>query len=260
MRTTLPPRGRPGKALRELAEAGLRRVERCIATARDHPREAPEAIHRARVTLKRLRACLRLASAATAQKSPAIRRLRDLSATLSASRDLDVAHATLAALLPGRARSPKLLPPRPPPPPSRVAPALAAAREALAATAFPGLRRRDLRGASRRLARKALRAARRAEADPGPVPLHTLRKRAKTLLYAAEWIGPLAGRKLRRHLRDLRELAEKLGRHQDLQVLLALLPPRSRAAEPIRRRAFHAALSIRADALAHAWAILPDLA
>jgi CHAD domain-containing protein len=78
--------------------------------------------------------------------------------------------------------------------------------------------RRTLRRADRRLA-----DAGRAEPPDRDVPLHEARKAYKRARYAAETVGPLAGKPAKRLAKALTRLQDVLGAHQDAIVTGQLL-------------------------------------
>ncbi|MCU7821349.1 CHAD domain-containing protein [Kitasatospora sp. DSM 101779] len=201
--------------------------------------DEPDAVHRMRVTCRRLRSTLQAYRPLIgADTSALVIALRDLASDLGAARDTEVLAERLTAdarALPEDCR------------PDEVVAALAAwaaertagARpEALAALDGPGFpallaalrglvaephfTARADRPAPRELARVARRqqrrTARRIEAARGAAPgeatataLHEARKAAKRARYAGEPAGPAADRFTRR-MRDLQDL---LGTHQD---------------------------------------------
>jgi CHAD domain-containing protein len=93
------------------------------------------------------------------------------------------------------------------------------------------VRKPDLRAALKRGQRRVETAGERAEANPRPRNLHRWRRRVRRLrmqLVAAQALAPGLAREvaepsLKKQLRRLHDLAEALGRYQDLQVLRARL-------------------------------------
>lgn len=220
-----------------------------------------EAVHQARVSIRRLRSVLRLLGPAISCRDvDAVEEgLRTTFAKLGSCRDLDVFRqghgADLLAALPDEPRLGSMLPAVE----RRRARAWADARRWLASPAWRSAtvrlaaiavmqpwtatdeesRRELLQGDALGFGRRALRRARRKVLATGAVEalpdeaLHALRRRCKRLRYAAELFAPFfAAKPARRFLRRLAHVQDVMGRVNDSAVASAL------AAEFARGRHF----------------------
>ena len=276
----------PGRArvtdgsVRRFAEAAIAGMAASVvfwcARAEASGRTEPEAVHQARVAIRRLRSVLRLLRPAIScpDLDAVAAELRATSARLGACRDLDVfllgSGTDLMAALPEESRLGELLPAA-----QRrrarawaetqrwlVSPACrsAAVRLAAAAVVQPWIgveedgRRELLDGDALQFGKRALRRARRkvlAVGSVGELPdeaLHALRRRCKRLRYAAEVFAPFfAPKPARRFLRRLARVQEVMGQVNDSAVAARL------ASELLRTRRF-------ANGAVVGWTAATDLA
>lgn len=217
------------------------------------PLARASSIHRTRVAIKRLRAwaALHRAAGLSAPESPeslgsyyaALGRRRARTALLAAAADLDLDAATLSRMR-RATRSPENFPSDPPPVPPAAVARWMACIEALSP------QREPLRYGLEVLAEKARRSARRAKKNPNPDRLHALRKRVKTLLYAAERAGPHTPESLRARFPALRRLGHLLGQARDLALLAEWASGRAPAFDPVPPLARDAAARRARKALA----------
>lgn len=210
-------------------------------------RDEPDAVHKMRVTTRRLRSTLQAFGKVIPRSRTAglVGELRWLGEVLGESRDIEVLSGHLRDDLAGYPPELVIGPIE-----ARIqghfAPRRAAARTALlaaldssryfalltelerviddpppgraasrpAADALPAEVRRSYRRTARRM-----KAARRA--SPGPeldVALHEARKAAKRARYAGEAVTPALGKKARRFTRQMKKLQSVLGDHQDAVI------------------------------------------
>ncbi len=238
---------RPGLSARTSAlEAGRRLLQDELARWSAH-RSAVlaggdrEALHRLRVSGRRLIAVLRsLECAPLRQALPLRRRLTGLVRVCGAARDLDVQRAEIEALRPEPA-APELQPllakldRRREREQARLQKVLAAPRAARLFAALDALAQPlPAEPSSRPLAcvaeelltqryKRLRRAARRVDRQPSREHCHALRLEAKKLRYLSELLVPLYGRPLRRYLERLQELQTLLGRINDSHHAIATL-------------------------------------
>ncbi len=215
--------------------------------------DEPDAVHRMRVAVRRLRALLRTHRDLLDRRrtDPLAAELGRLGSVLGSARDEEVLAARLArqaaALPPDLVAGPVA---------ERIATEQAEAyrrqwRQAVteldspryhslldaldAAVADPPLRRRAGKKAVRQLEKAVRREQRRltariAAADaaaPGPerdAALHSARKAAKRARYAAETAAPYAGRPAKRFAQRAKAVQSLLGEHQDAVLARAALP------------------------------------
>jgi CHAD domain-containing protein len=173
------------------------------------PRPTPEGVHRLRVLVRRMRACLWLARrVGPPDKLRDLRRaLRKLGRALGARRMLDVAAADALAY----GLDPSALEHRRQSAGEKVTRLRAMLRSAAAGLARPAADRlaEGLASRARRLHDALVRAPR------GPHEMHVLRIEAKKVRYILEVLG--------RDSDFIKPLQERLGRHHDMDVLQDLL-------------------------------------
>jgi CHAD domain-containing protein len=211
-----------------------RRFERTLDEARRASHAGAlrgERLHEVRVSIKRLRAYLKLARAPSRSRAPlanaahALAPLRDREILARASRRWHVRVETRGAKV-RAARAPD----------SRVL--RARLERLLRSAAFPDRAARTRAGLKRlaRRGRGALKACRAPAATDSD--FHRLRRRLKDWIYALDATG--AGKQ---RLAPLKKAAEALGNAHDLALLesFAPLPPAARAA---KRRAYARALAL----------------
>lgn len=236
-------------AFRRIAQGQLAAALRTLHRRGDPVGPAPAAVHALRKRTKKLRGLLRLVRPVFPGFDPANAALRDSARHLADLRDAEVRLATFRTLAAGLPSDPLL----------RAADPLLAAEVAglcradrltclvtVLAAELDGLRRqaadwhltaRDwaalepgLRATLRRC-RKGLKTAARARArGGGAAPFHDWRKAVKHHWYQARLLEPVAPADLAPRIAALDALAEDLGDHNDLDLLLAHL-----AAHPDRR-------------------------
>ncbi len=205
----------------------------------------PEAVHQARIALRRLRAALRVFRAAFDPGAiEALKRdLRWLARELGRVRDLDVARARLRedgrrlpaslrtiaeaadaglAALRRRARARLLR--------ALDAPRTAGLLDALRARASGGTPcdappaalepvRKAARRRVRRMEKRVRRAADAVSGEPTDAGLHALRIRGKNLRYAHQFFADIEGKRARRAARRVKRLTDALGEHQDALIM-----------------------------------------
>jgi CHAD domain-containing protein len=260
----------------ETAREGIRRVARgqldhAIGLVEGREGDGPEAVHEARKALKRLRAVLRLCRRELGKdrfrQENAI--LRDAGRALSDTRDAQVLVETLDGL---RA---SLGPDLPEDTWSRFHAMLVAEARARAerngtggyeqiVSALVGVRERvdgwplpDDAGADgltrglERVYANARRARRRAKRRPSPERLHELRKRTKDVSYSGQLLSPVLSGPVGKLRRRAHRLADVLGEHHDLVVLLERADSMPDAFAPGERELLHARAERRLRALEH---------
>jgi CHAD domain-containing protein len=207
----------------------------------------PTTIHETRKAIKRIRAALQLV-----RSDPGVPfgdwngRLRDVSQTLSKARDLDVCRQTIEDLLP-TVKSHRFVLERlhaelteqrsnfPAAPHDDPRPGLVAALGGVTAefSAWRAAHRdfRLIRPAVRRMAKHARRMIREWKETSHSDELHLLRKIVKRRLYWLEMLRPIWPRGLRAEEKLVDSLADRLGRHHDLEVLAEQLRTSAVAAD-----------------------------
>ncbi|MHA6794539.1 CYTH and CHAD domain-containing protein [Pseudonocardia bannensis] len=290
-----PPRAGPKATAGEAVLAYLgRQAEAIRRTDPAVRRELPDAVHQMRVACRRLRSALQAFAPLFDPERVAglTDELRWLAGELGAARDLEVLEGRLdsaVARLPSElvlgpvsARLTRYFAPR-------RAEAAAAATAALDSDRYlvlldridqlqadPPLTRRAARPARTELPARVRRSLRRAERalreaavqPPGEerdTALHTLRKAAKRLRYAAEASVPVVGKRASRFVDEVKGVQELLGERQDSAVARSVLRQLGAAAHTGRENGFtygllyrdEVARSERAEAgLDDAWAAL----
>ncbi|MCM3886102.1 CHAD domain-containing protein, partial [Frankia sp. R82] len=247
-----PRRLRRSRPAGEVVRAYLVEQVRALLAADPRVRlDEPEAVHRMRVACRRARSALRIFAplfpAATVAQLDA--ELRDLAGALSAARDAEVQLAYFdgrvaelpvelvavpvhevvrahldAGLAAGREQALQMLR-------SERYFALVDALIALAQAPFTGPARKPasavlptlVRRADQALARKVTAASRLPVGPERDELLHTARKQAKRLRYAAEIVSPLYGAKATKLADVATQAQELLGTHQDATVARDLL-------------------------------------
>ncbi|MEZ0471647.1 CHAD domain-containing protein [Luteimonas salinilitoris] len=250
----------PGDALHALAQRDCRIVLRALGPRGD--RHA--GIHRARKTIRRLRAVLALGAARFGADGDAIdRRLQRLAAGLSALRDAQAVTDTADTLACGGDAAQW----------HRLARRLARRRDLLLRQALaddPGFDRRreplrraaaaidalpwhalrpgDVRKALARGERRVAKARKQAMREPTPQQLHRWRRRVRKLRLqvdaarapdaVAPTLSATLARKPGKQARALKKLADRLGRYQDLRILRRALKelPDTAATPALRAR------------------------
>jgi CHAD domain-containing protein len=221
-------------------------LDRFTATLNKAAKGDVRALHRARVTSRRLRELLPVLQLDRDVKRKLARRLRKVTTRLGSVRELDVLLILIDELHVSRRDHSQAL--------SRVAIPAAQARDAAREDLFDRMPAEDMRRIARKLAglvdgleetdrpgkrtpptdgwrwavdaRTAVRAARLtvAIADAGavylPERLHAVRIALKKLRYSAELATEVAGEKPTADLRALKRAQDELGRLHDLQVLI----------------------------------------
>ena len=220
----------PGERLRALLLGLCRQAQ---ADLQRLPRQPEPAVHALRVRMKKLRALLRLASPVL---PPEIRQSLRAEASairqaFGACRDAEVARQLAAKLaeqtgLPLPALSLPPLAPEPAVSRAAIRRRLRHVETQLADLPLAPLTRAQLHEAWLAQYRRCRRLGRRCRQDPQAEELHAWRKRVKELehlglaLMALREDLPAA----RRRIRPARELGRRLGRLQDLAVLVAVMP------------------------------------
>lgn len=229
--------------LDESPAAGVARIARAqldlaIAALTARGGNGGEAIHEARKAIKRLRALVGLGRECLGEERyrDENRVLRDAGRELSAVRDAKVLIDTLDEL---RERCGDQLAGEPwagfrealvsqagladQAPPARAAAVTALSDTSTRVATWPlpaeGGPQRLIPGLER-IYRRGRRALRAAEHDPTPGNLHELRKRAKDLWHAAQLLGPVRPKRLKKLARRAHRLSDLLGENHDLSVLL----------------------------------------
>jgi CHAD domain-containing protein len=262
----------PDEPVREgIGRVAHGQLDYAIAVVGGREGNGPEALHDARKTLKRVRAVLRLCRSELGKdrfrQENTI--LRDAGRALSDTRDAQVLVETLDDLreslgphLPedtwsgfretlvadARARVehegaggyPKVLT------------ALVGVRERVDVWPLPDHAPADaLAGGLERIYGNARRAQRRAKRDPSPERLHELRKRTKDLWHSGQLLTPVLPGPVGKLRRRAHRLADALGDHHDLIVLLARADSMPEAFGPGERELLHARAGRRLQALEH---------
>lgn len=205
--------GRPASLRACLSD--LSRHIREMAEKLGEPGEAPEAIHRLRTGVKRMRAVLKLAPRDARRElvkelDAAARAVKD---AVASTRDEHVVASHLSKLAPAAVV---------PPSPSHVenpdyVAELAHRLEVLAHGVAEGLPEETPWGGLLRSFRRARKEFEKARAKPHDEALHELRKKIKALGYQAEFFGPEgAAAKLEKRCRKLGRL---LGEHHDMVLI-----------------------------------------
>jgi CHAD domain-containing protein len=261
----------PDETVREgIGRIAHGQLDHAIALVEGREGKGPEGVHEARKALKRLRAVLRLCRKELGKdrfrQENAI--LRDAGRAMSDTRDAQVLVETLDGL---RA---SLGPDLPENTWSRFHAMLVAEARARAdrngtggyeqvVTALAGVRERvdvwpltDDAGADalapglERIYANARRARRRAKREPSPEHLHELRKRTKDVWYSGQLLTPVLPGPVRKLRRRAHRLADALGDHHDLTVLLEHADSMPDAFGPGERELLHARAERRRRALA----------
>lgn len=215
--------------------------------SRDGPLESTD-IHETRKAIKRIRAALQLVRSDLGDRFRDWNsRLRDVSQTLSKARDLDVCRQTIKDLQPGASKSHRSLlerlhaelteqrsnfsaEPHDDPRPRLVA-ALGSVTAEFSVWQAAHHDFRLIKPAVRRMTKHARRIIRHWEADSHSDELHLLRKIVKRRLYWLEMLRPIWPRGMRAEEKLVDLLADRLGRHHDLEVLAEQLRASTVAAE-----------------------------
>lgn len=219
-------------------EDGVRRI---ILEQLDQMRRAPDSsedmVHELRVGCKKIRAWLRLLRDSLGDEAfrHENRTFRDLSRRLSAQRDADVLHESIAALhraFPGEAHAADISAARNALPDgnkdsgdpaailSEISGVIAEARARISELPLTrGGRSRPLKQAYRTSCRREKAARRMARRKPGPETLHEWRKHVKALYYQLQLASDIWPKRIRKLDKILKDLARTLGHHHDLAVL-----------------------------------------
>jgi CHAD domain-containing protein len=132
----------------------------------------------------------------------------------------------------------------------QVVTALIGVRERVAVWPLPSDADADaLAGGLERLYANARRARRRAKREPAPERLHELRKRTKDVWYAAQLLSPVLSSPVGKLRRRAHRLADVLGEHHDLIVLLERADSMREAFGPGELELLHARAERRMRAL-----------
>jgi CHAD domain-containing protein len=219
-------------------QSALRRIADEQLAASLSPLQAgqlsPQDVHDIRKRLKKLRGLLRLVAKGFPGVAAEMAALRDAGRLLAAHRDAEVRLATFDRLCP--TCPPALAPLRSALERDRAqahsAPALGEAAQALAdlhgRAAHWRLKGQDAAILKRGLAatrRRAARAMQRAAQSGTDAALHDWRKRAKEFWYQTRLLTPIWPGVMGALAEEAGKLAEDLGQHHDIAVLLAHLPP-----------------------------------
>lgn len=248
-----PDASRHGSTDRRLSAMISDEIAQHLRTARgalcDHPHLEEEAVHRARKTLKKVRAGLRLLEDAGADVPGGATALcRDVGRLLSDLRDTDVCLQTLDRLFSAPEEAP-----------DRLVKKLQAARAKIHETDTPGSAARnaiakDLEGLERillgvkqkkagdRSIRRAVKKTRaigrrrykKLQDCDSPEGFHDLRKAAKRELYQDRYL--LQGAEPDERLQAVHRLTEHLGLQQDLVVLEQVAQSLDELSADLRRR------------------------
>lgn len=224
--------------------AALRRVLHAQIAAglqtADYPEDAPH-LHTLRKRTKELRGLLRLLRPGMAKFGPLNKALAAAARGLSPSRDAEVMLASFDALTAKRRSPARFAGLR-----TRLEQEIAHHKGGQMPHALEAYRHAmnqldqaietlDLDDKARRLmwqgietswrdARRAFELACRAQAAGGPAePFHEWRKPLKHHWYQARFLQPIQPEKMKRHIRKVDRLAETLGQHNDLDVLISFL-------------------------------------
>ena len=266
--TSLPHRLEAGMRAGEAAftvmraQYGALRAEEVVVRDGDDP----EARHRMRVAVRRLRAALALFEPALPRRAPVFReRLDRIGTVLGAVRDLDVLKAQLTAWS-GEASAAEadiftslgsIIEERRIRARLRAVAELSRGRTARSLDMFerflvrgPVKRSRQARVAVLELApellereyRKLVTTSDEMGSDAEPAMLHAVRIRCKHLRYAVEFFEPLYGKPARRCVKQLAAVQDLLGEHQDAVKASETL--RAMALAPRRRPAARVVLTI----------------
>jgi CHAD domain-containing protein len=230
----------PPEASRSLIQwiqaAAVDQLSHAIRLLTEQSLRDPTVVHEIRKAVKRIRATLQLVRGELTEFSPWDRQLRDVNRALSSARDLDMCRKTLADL---RAdRSPhggaiesldaRLTERRAQLPPvetlagdaHELAAALERIRAGLCEWAPPTGGFELVRPAVRRNVRKSRRLIGRLQSAPHSEDVHALRKLVKRRLYWLQVLQPIWPRGLSGEEKLVDALADRLGKHHDLEVLI----------------------------------------
>lgn len=217
--------------------------------SKDGPLESTD-IHETRKAIKRIRAALQLVRSDLGQRFRDWNgRLRDVSQTLSKARDLDVCLQTIEDLQRGASKSHRGLlerlhaelseqrssfsaethdDPRP-----RLVAALGSVTAEFSDWQAGHHDFRLIKPAVRRMTRHAQRIIRHWQADSCSDELHLLRKIVKRRLYWLEILRPIWPRGMRAEEKLVDLLADRLGKHHDLEILAEQLRTSTVAADAV---------------------------
>jgi CHAD domain-containing protein len=230
-------------------------IERALARIECPGRNRAEDLHQVRVTLKRLRALLRLArpviSGAFYRREN--QRLKDVADRLSFFRDSTVSRQTLADLaatvsdarreeafsvvwagLAQRAPAPRLFNERRERALRAAAESLAAARQSFENMLVPAEDWPALGPGLQKVYSRARNGMLRALTYQTSEAFHEWRKQVKYLYYQLQMLGSIWPKRLRTMARQLKKLEDRLGKDHDLAVLEELL--RAGCQQPDGRR------------------------
>ncbi len=231
----------PSDASRSLAQliqtAAVDQLTHAIALLTEQSLRDATAVHEIRKAVKRIRATLQLVRGELSAEFPAWdRQLRDVNRALSSARDLDMCRKTLADLrdassLHGRAidrLDAQLSARRTHLQPVETAGGNAGELIASLERIRSGLREWTprtggfelIRPAVQRNVRKSRKLIDRLQSEPTSDDVHALRKLVKRRLYWLEALQPLWPRGLQAEEKLVDALADSLGKHHDLEVLI----------------------------------------